>query len=169
MTLAVRRCGVTIARIGVERVHRHHDPPVSALAAFEVVVDGWPVGWATVGRPVAPRLQVAGWVEVTRVATDGTRNACSMLYGACERWALHRDRGFPIITYTRIDETGASLRGAGWVEIGQTDPVRSAHRNRPGRARAVSRNDGIAKRRWIPGTLYRPVVAALAACCVVRP
>ena len=94
--LGVRECGITVARIAVERLHRHHDPPVSGLQAFEVLgSNGWPVGWAVVGRPVAPALQVAGWVEVTRCATDGTKNACSALYGACERWA--RRRGLPLV------------------------------------------------------------------------
>lgn len=87
MTIAVRHCGITIARVGVARLHRHHRPPVSGLVAFEVVRDGWPIAWAIVGRPVSRVLDAAGWVEVTRVATDGTPNACSMLYGAAARWA----------------------------------------------------------------------------------
>lgn len=96
MTLRVRELGeggITVARVGVERLHRHHDPPPSGLVAFEAVgPDGWPVGWAIVGRPVSAVLQAAGWVEVTRVAVvavedGGPRGACSMLYGAAARWA----------------------------------------------------------------------------------
>ena len=108
--LGVRECGISVARVAVERLHRHLDPPVSGLQAFEVIgANGWPVGWAVVGRPGAPALQVAGWVEVTRCATDGTRNACSALYGACERWA--RRRGLPLVTYTMVTEGGGLAAG----------------------------------------------------------
>ena len=88
----VRRCDIGTARIGVARLHRHLRPPLSGLAAWEVLIDGWPVGWAIVGRPVSRVLQADGWVEVTRVAVPavadgGPRNACSAVYGAIARWA----------------------------------------------------------------------------------
>ena len=52
-------------------------------------------------------------VEITRLATDGTRNACSALYGACCREA--RRRGYRrVVTYTLATESGASLRASGF-------------------------------------------------------
>lgn len=77
----------------VRRLHRHSRPVVGHKFAVGVEactrVDGerWAlVGVAIVGRPVAPRLDDGRAVEVTRLCTDGTRNACSMLYGAARRW-----------------------------------------------------------------------------------
>lgn len=68
-----------------------------------------------IGRPVArlagSPLEVA---EVTRLCTDGTRNACSALYGAAARVA--REMGFARIqTYILDTETGASLKASGWT------------------------------------------------------
>lgn len=65
------------------------------------------------GRPVARLNQDGRTVEVTRVATDGCRNACSFLYAAARRVAAaigyHR-----ILTYTLPEESGSSLRASGW-------------------------------------------------------
>jgi hypothetical protein len=99
----------------VRRHHRHHKPPNGYKFAVGVarVSDGQIAGVAMAGRPVA-RLFNDGWtVEILRCATDGTRNACSALYRASARaaFALGYRR---VVTYTRADERGASLRGAGW-------------------------------------------------------
>ena len=54
------------------------------------------------------------FIEVTRLVTDGTRNACSALYGACARIA--REMGYARIqTFTLDTETGTSLRASGWT------------------------------------------------------
>lgn len=56
--------------------------------------------------------------EITRLCTDGTRNACSFLYGRAARAAF--SLGFVRIgTYTLPEEGGASLRAAGWTLIGE--------------------------------------------------
>ncbi len=71
-----------------------------------------------IGRPVARHLQDGFTAEVTRVATDGARNACSMLYGAA--WRAARAIGYRrLITYTLNTEPGESLRGAGFKCIGE--------------------------------------------------
>ena len=76
-------------------------------------------GVAIVGRPVARHLDDGHTVEVTRLATDGTRNACSQLYAACRREA--RRRGYRrLVTYTLAAESGASLRAAGWTPVATT-------------------------------------------------
>lgn len=55
--------------------------------------------------------------EVARLATDGTPNACSVLYAACARAA--RAMGYELaITYTLLSEPGTSLRAAGWERDG---------------------------------------------------
>ena len=66
------------------------------------------------------RLLDDGWTaEVSRCCTDGTRNACSILYAAA--WRAVRALGYrKLITYTLPEEGGASLRAAGWKCIGET-------------------------------------------------
>lgn len=145
--LTVRECGISTARMGVARLHRHLPRVRGGLLAFEAIgPDGWPVGWAIVGRPPSRVLQARGFVEVTRCATDGTPNACSALYGAAARWA--RKRGKPVITYTLASESGASLRGAGWLLVGHT---RGGQWSCASRARST-RSAALAapKQRWMP-------------------
>lgn len=76
------------------------------------------VGVAMVGRPVARNFDDGMTLEVNRTATDGTKNANSMLYGACARaaFALGYRR---IITYTQEGESGISLTAAGWKVIAE--------------------------------------------------
>lgn len=55
---------------------------------------------------------------MTRLATDGTRDACSFLYGASARAAFAL--GFKRIgTYILASEPGTSLSAAGWRMIGE--------------------------------------------------
>lgn len=99
--------------------HRHHRPPVGHKFSIGVANDaGQIVGVAMVGRPVARALDDGWTLEVNRVATDGTRNANSLLYGAARRaaWALGYRR---LVTYTLPEEGGASLRAAGYRLIGE--------------------------------------------------
>ena len=52
-------------------------------------------------------------LEVNRLCTDGTKNACSFLYGAAARAA--KVMGYrKIITYILDTESGVSLRASGW-------------------------------------------------------
>jgi hypothetical protein len=94
--------------------HRHHQPPQGYRYAVGVADGDRLVGVATAGRPVSRHLDDGRTVEVTRVATDGTPHACSMLYGAC--WRAARALGYSrAVTYTQAGESGASLRAAGWM------------------------------------------------------
>lgn len=94
--------------------HRHHQPPQGFKFALGVASGSMPVGVATAGRPVARAFDDGLTIEVTRVATDGTPNACSALYGAC--WRAARALGYRrALTYTQDGESGASLRAAGWL------------------------------------------------------
>jgi len=95
-----------------------------------VAKDDQIVGVCIVGRPVA-RMLTDGWtVEVLRVATDGTRNACSKLYGAA--WRASRALGYRrLVTYTLPEEGGASLRGAGFTLIGEAGGGSWSRKDRP--------------------------------------
>lgn len=110
--------------------HRHHGRPRGYLFAAACASEGAVCGVAIVGRPVARLLQDGWTAEVTRVATDGTRNACSFLYGAC--WRAARALGYRrLVTYTLREEGGASLRGAGFTLIGEAGGGTWSRRARP--------------------------------------
>lgn len=98
--------------------HRHHKPTVGHILSLAVSCDAGSVrGVAIIGRPVARALQDGWTAEVLRCCTDGTRNACSMLYGAA--WRVVKNMGYrKLITYTLPEEGGASLRGAGFHCVG---------------------------------------------------
>ena len=99
--------------------HRHHTPPVGHKFSIAAMNGDGLVGVAIVGRPVARRRDDGWTLEVTRLCTDGTRNACSFLYGAAARaaFALGYKR---IGTYILKRETGSSLVAAGWKCIAET-------------------------------------------------
>lgn len=107
----------------VRKHHRHHTPPLSWKFGIAVNDGSQVVGVIIVGRPVARHYDDGWTLEVTRCCTDGTRNAPSMLYRAAHKatMALGYRR---LITYTRPDESGSSLRGAGWKVIAER-PARS--------------------------------------------
>ena len=98
--------------------HRHHSPVVGHKFSIGAVWGDKIVGVVIVGRPVSRHRDDGLTLEVTRLCTDGTKNACSFLYGASARAAFAL--GFRRIgTYILDTEPGASLRAAGWKLIGQ--------------------------------------------------
>lgn len=138
-------CPVTLveAKAFVSRHHRNHKAPLSGLFAVGVSRGEGVVGVAIVGRPVARLLQNGYTAEVTRLCTDGTQNACSVLYSAC--WRAARALGYRrLVTYTLPEEGGASLRASGWRLVGKT---RGDTWNRPGRPR-VDLHPTQRKLRW---------------------
>jgi hypothetical protein len=98
----------------IARHHRHHKPPRGMRFAVGVIDHaGSLVAVATAGRPVSRVFDPMQVLEINRTCTNGTRHANSMLYGACRRAA--KAMGFErVVTYTQEDESGASLRGAGF-------------------------------------------------------
>ncbi len=115
--MTLRPISLRDARAVVADWHRHHDAPQGGKFALSAEQDGVLCGVAIVGRPVSRALDDGVTAEVIRVATDGTRNACSFLYGAAKRAA--QAMGYrKVITYTLIEESGVSLRGAGWKNDG---------------------------------------------------
>lgn len=129
----------------IEQVHRHHGRPVGYRFAVGVAAGDELVGVALAGRPVARALDDHRTIEVTRVATDGTPNACSMLYGAC--WRAARALGYTHgVTYTQHGESGASLRAAGWLLTATLAPRPGW--SAPSRPRQGHGADDTARFRW---------------------
>jgi hypothetical protein len=126
--------------------HRHLAPPIghrySIGAADEAEVLR---GVAIVGRPVARHFDNGVTLEVTRLASDGTPNVSSMLYGAC--WRAAAAMGYRrLVTYTQVGESGASLRAAGYRVIAER-PGRSGW-TCPSRPREDHGADGIPRTLW---------------------
>ena len=141
--LRIVPCTIQDAKSFVAQHHRHHRPPPSALFAVAVANDAGVVGVAIVGRPVARMLQDGWTAEVVRVATDGTHNACSMLYGAC--WRAARALGWrKLITYTLPHEGGASLRASNWKCLGEAGGGSWSRDSRP----RVDQHPTQVKLRW---------------------
>ena len=92
--------------------HRHHKKCAGCKFCIGLQNDGDElIGVAICGRPVSRYLDDGWTLEINRLCTDGTYNACSKLYGACIRIA--RNMGYKkIITYTLASEPGASLRAS---------------------------------------------------------
>lgn len=114
--LELMPCDFQTASAFIKKHHRHHIPPVGWKFGIGAMKNGIIVGVITVGRPVARRLDNGMTLEVTRCCTDGTKNACSFLYGAA--WRAAKALGYKrLITYTLVSESGSSLQGAGWKEL----------------------------------------------------
>jgi len=97
--------------------HRHHKPVVGHKFCVAVAKDETVVGVAITGRPVSRHLDDGWTLEVNRCCTDGTSNACSMLYGAS--WRAAKALGYTrLITYVLDTETGTSLHASNWQLVG---------------------------------------------------
>lgn len=98
----------------VASMHRHHKPIRVHKFSIGCSKDGVLIGAAICMRPACRSLDDGTTIEVARMATDGSDNACSMLYAACANTA--RAMGFHRIqTYILDSEPGTSLRAAGWT------------------------------------------------------
>lgn len=113
------------ARDFVAQHHRHNKPPVGHKFSIGLCGDdGQLIGVATAGRPIARHFDDGVTLEINRTCTTGERNANSALYGAV--WRAARAMGYVrCITYTQADESGASLRAAGFVRVKDLPPRKS--------------------------------------------
>ena len=136
--LRARPCTLKQAKEVVAEIHRHHKPPTGHR--FSIKAERWDeesqewilCGVAVVGRPVARAIDQYNVCEVTRLATDGTRNACSFLYARAARAA--QAMGFDFIqTYILEEESGASLRAVAWTCDGVVRKDGKGWNNRAGR------------------------------------
>jgi hypothetical protein len=114
-----RPISLEAANVFVAQHHRHHKPVRGHKFSIGAILEGLLVGVAIVGRPVSRIRDDGLTLELSRLCTDGTRNACSFLIGKAAKatFAL----GFRRIgTYILQSENGVSLRAAGWTLIGET-------------------------------------------------
>jgi len=103
----------------VLQYHRHHKPVRGCCFCIGAAVGNILVGAAIIGRPVARLTDYTRVAEVTRLVTDGTPNACSILYGAAARAASAI--GYRRIqTFLLAEELGTSVKAAGWKFDGMT-------------------------------------------------
>lgn len=125
--------------------HRHHGEVVGHKFSLGAALGNDIVGVAVVGRPVARMRDDGLTLEVTRLCSDGTKNACSFLYGASARatFALGYKR---IGTYILASENGASVKAAGWRMVGEAGGV--AGRERNDRALTDTRRRGNCSSNW---------------------
>lgn len=114
----------------VAQYHRHHGPTVGHKFSIGCTDGEKIVGVAIVGRPVSRYLDDGWTLEVNRLCTDGTHNACSMLYAAA--WRAARAMGYhKLVTYILQSETGTSLKAAGWKCVGEAGGLRWNGKCRP--------------------------------------
>lgn len=108
------------ANIFVGLYHRHHNPVQGHRFSIGAVDENSIIhGVAIVGRPVARKINPHLVLEVTRLCTDGTPNACSFLYSAAAR--VGKALGYQKIqTYILDSETGSSLMASNWKYVGIT-------------------------------------------------
>lgn len=96
--------------------HRHHAPVYRDKFRIGCIdtAGNRMVGVIQVGRPVSRILDNGQTLEVVRLCTDGTKDACSFLYSRAAR--VCKELGYSkIITYILDSETGVSLKAAGWT------------------------------------------------------
>ena len=112
--LEIKPISLKDANAYVEANHRHHRKTQGHKFSLGVYDGGELHGVAIVGRPLSRYLDDGMTLEVLRLCTDGTYNACSILYARAARIA--KDMGYSrIITYILEEEHGTSLKASGWI------------------------------------------------------
>ena len=132
--LEIRPITLKAANAYVQENHRHNLPTNGHKYSISCYENGRLCGVAIAGQPIARKLDDGLTIEIRRVCTDGTKNACSILYGACSRVA--KEMGYKrIITYTLKSEPGTSLKASGFKNMGEAGGVSW---DQPGRHREIS-------------------------------
>ena len=112
--LTIRPISIHEANVYVEQYHRHHGQKTGCRFAVSCYRGGVLVGVAICSNPVARNSDDGTILEVSRLCTDVTKNACAKLYTACARIA--KEMGFRRIqTFILESEPGTSLKASGWV------------------------------------------------------
>lgn len=132
MGLEIKPLSLKEANDYVTTNHRHHGKTQGHKFSIGVYDRDVLHGVAIVGRPLSRILDNGETLEVLRLCTDGTYNACSILYGRCAR--ICKDLGYrKIITYILEEELGTSLRASGWIceeeNVGGGDWEKCSRRN----------------------------------------
>jgi hypothetical protein len=146
----------------VAALHRHNKPPRGHKFSVGLYQEGVMVGVGMAGRPVARHFDDGLTLEVNRTCTDGTANANSMIYGSL--WRAAKAMGYRrMITYTQADESGASLRAAGFIRVREIAPragwAASSVKLRD--MRDPVGNGGVARVLWEIGVVKRLHVAGV--------
>ncbi len=114
MTLKIVPLTIKEANLFILAKHRHHKCVQGHKFSLGAELNGELIGIATVGRPVARNTNYKEILEVTRLCTDGSKNACSLLYSAAARIA--KEMGYKKIqTFILESESGTSLKASGWT------------------------------------------------------
>lgn len=143
MSLEIRPISLRSANAFVTEHHRHNGPTRGHKFSVAVYDGDRLCGVAIAGRPVARGLDDGLTLEINRVCTDGTKNACSALYGACARCA--RAMGYKkVVTYVLDTELGTACKASGFVDTG---PAGGGTWDCPSRPRD-KKQSGPRKRRW---------------------
>lgn len=130
MSLDIVPVSLAEANAFVEQNHRHHKPVVGHKFSIGATNGEKIIGVAIVSRPISRYLDNGLTLEITRLCTDGTRNACSLLYGAA--WRAAKAMGYKkLITYILESETGSSLKAAGYKCVGQAGGLRWTGKRKP--------------------------------------
>ena len=141
----LRLQGISVARAmrEVARLHRHLPKVQRGLFATSVIDEQGNISGVGIAAHPARLLMDDGAITIVRCATDGSPNACSMIYGSLCR-AAKALGWMDAWTYTLPDEPGTSLRAAGFRDMGLT---RGGEHDRPSRRRAPALHPE-PKRRW---------------------
>ena len=132
--LEIRPIKLRDANRYVQENHRHNIPTNGHKFSIACYDGDRLCGVAIAGQPVARNLDDGLTIEIRRVCTDGTYNACSILYGACSRVA--KEMGYRrVITYTLQSEPGTSLKASGFINAGEAG---GGGWNRPNRQREIT-------------------------------
>jgi hypothetical protein len=128
MILRLVPISLAVANEHVAAWHRHNAPVLQCIFRIGAADDhGVLRAVAIVENPKARGNATDGdTVEITRLASDGAANACSLLYGACARAAFAL--GYrKVITYIQGNEPGTSLKAAGYRVVASRPPRTGWH------------------------------------------
>jgi len=151
VSLIVVPCSLKEANDYIASFHRHNGRTARNGGKFAIGAsdDGQLMGVAIVGNPISATYMDGMTAEVLRacVRPDASPNTNSFLYGAC--WRVWRAMGGRrLVTYTLQSESGASLRGAGWRNVGEVKPTPEGWNKRDHLTRAWQPVQGQLKFRW---------------------
>ena len=129
----------------VNLLHRHHNAVYRDKFRIGCIDDSNKlIGVVQLGRPVSRCLDDGKTIEVVRLCTDGTKNACSFLYARAARVA--KLMGYSkIITYILESESGTSLKASGWIKEADIKGHNWNCPSRPRNTQAPTCN----KQRWV--------------------
>jgi hypothetical protein len=129
----------------IAKYHRHNKPVTGHKFSIGLELEDHLIGVCIVGRPIARLADNGKTLEVTRLATDGTKNANSKLYARAKQ--IVQLMGYTrLLTYTLITESGSSMRAIGARYDGIVKASKGWH-SRKGRAKLPT--EQLEKNRWI--------------------